>query len=153
GNNGKQTLDAGYRALDAREFDEAMARADQQLQESPSGAGAAEALYLKGRALEQKTAASPQEGRQQMNDARDAYRQALGMQPSPSLESRLHAGIANTSYFTDDYATALAEWTTALPGFADPAVKSFMLYRVGLCQQRMGQFAQADETFGQVEQQ
>jgi tetratricopeptide (TPR) repeat protein len=152
-NNAKQTLDAGYKSLDAREFDEAMARADQQLQESPSGTGAAEALYLKGRALEQKTASSPQEGRQQMMDARDAYREALGMHPGPRLEARLHAGIANASYFTDDYTTAQTEWTTAYPGFEDAAVKSFMLYRVGLCQQRLGQFAQADQTFAQVEQQ
>ena len=53
-NNAKQNLSAGYRALEERQFDEAMARADQHLAESPGRSGSAEALYLKGRALEQK---------------------------------------------------------------------------------------------------
>jgi len=88
-----------------------------------------------------------------MTQARDVYRQALSQQPSPQLEARLHAGIANTSYWLDDYSTAIAEWNTAYPNLEDPAVKSFVLYRVGICQQRLGQFAQADQTFGTVQQQ
>src|SRR5581483_11741264 len=117
-----------------------------------SGIGSAEALYLKGRALEQKTV-SPDQMRASMLQARDAYSQALQQNPGPQLGPLIHAGLANTSYFLDDYATALAEWTSAYPGFSDPAVASFMLYRMGLCQQRLGQFAAADQTFATVQQQ
>jgi len=151
--NSRQNLTAGYQALDAQQYDEAMARADQQLTESPSGANAANALYLKGRALESKTVPSQPESRANLQQARDAYQQALQQQPDPRLEALAHAGIANTSYWLDDYTTAVAEWSAALPSFDDPAVKSFMLYRIGLSQQRMGQFALADQTFANVQQQ
>ena len=151
--NTKNNLSAGYQALDSQQYDEAMARADQQLNESPTGASAAEALYLKGRALEQKTVGSQQDARQNMQQARDAYRQALAQQPNPQLEARLHAGIANASYWLDDYGTAVSEWSAAIDSFDDPAVKSFMLYRIGLAQQRSGNFGMADQTFANVQQQ
>src|SRR4051812_28449051 len=151
--NTKQNLSSGYQALDAQQFDEAMARADQQLAASPTGASAAEALYLKGRALEQKTTGSQQDARKNFMQARDVYQQALQQQPSPELEARIHAGIANTSYWLDDYANAVSEWSTAIDHFDDPSVKSFMLYRIGLSQQRMGNFAMADQTFANVQQQ
>ncbi len=152
-NNAKPNLDAGYQALEGQQYDEAMARADQQLSQSPTGTSAAEALYLKGRALEQRPVASQADARQNFSLARDAYQQALGQQPSPALEARLHAGIANTSYWLDDYATAVTEWTAAVANFDDPSIKSFMLYRIGLSQQRMGQFRLADQSFASVQQQ
>jgi TolA-binding protein len=151
-NNTKDNLGAGYSALESQNYEEAMARADEQLTQSPSGSTAAEALYLKGRALEQKTFNSQTEAREAYTHARDAYQQALAQQPSPALEARLHAGVANTSYWLDDYSTAVAEWSHAIEGFDDPAVKSYMLYRIGLSQQRLGNFAMADQTFGRVQQ-
>ncbi len=151
-NTTKENLTSGYQALDAQQFDEAMQHADQQLKQTPTGPGSAEALYLKGRALEQNTVA-PDQVKPTRQAARDAYQQALQQNPSPDLQRLIHAGIANTSYFLDDYTTALAEWSAAYPSFDDPAVKSFMLYRIGLCQQRLGQFAQADATFASVQQQ
>src|SRR5581483_9430753 len=150
--NTKQNMSAGYQALDAQQFDEAMARADQQLTQNPTGSTAGEALYLKGRALEGKTTSSQPEARQNYLQARDAYQQALQQQPNPALEARIHAGIANTSYWLDDYATAVSEWSAAYPNFDDPAIKSFMLYRIGLSQQRMGNFGMADQTFAKVQQ-
>jgi tetratricopeptide (TPR) repeat protein len=152
-NNTKPNLDAGYQALEGQQYDEAMARADQQLTESPTGASAAEALYLKGRALEQKPIGSQADARNNFSQAREIYQQALAQQPAPPLEARLHAGIANTSYWLDDYATAVTEWSAAYPNFDDPAIKSFMLYRIGLSQQRMGQFGLADQSFASVQQQ
>jgi tetratricopeptide (TPR) repeat protein len=152
-NNSKADLDPGYGALDAQQFDEAMARADQQLSQSPTGPAAAQALYLKGRALEQKTVPSTPAGKQAMTQARDMYHQALSQQPAPALEARLHAGIANTSYWLDDYPTAIQEWNAAYPNLDDAAVKSFVLYRIGICQQRLGDFSHADSTFATVQRQ
>jgi outer membrane protein assembly factor BamD (BamD/ComL family) len=151
--NNADNLSSGYRALDSQQYDDAMNHADQQLNDAPSGANAAEALYLKGRALEQKTVSSQAEAKENFLQARDAYQQALQQEPSPALEGRLHAGIANTSYWLDDYSTAVAEWSTALSSFDDPAIKSFMLYRIGLSQQRLGNFSMADQTFANVQQQ
>jgi tetratricopeptide (TPR) repeat protein len=151
--NSKQNLTSGFQALDAQQYEEAIARADQQLTESPTGAGAASALYLKGRALESKTAPSQPESRANLQQARDCYQQALQQQPDRKLEALIHAGIGNTSYWLDDYATAVSEWSAAYPNFDDPAIKSFMLYRIGLSQQRTGQFAMADQTFANVQQQ
>src|SRR4051812_12911197 len=109
----KQNLNTGYEALDKRQYDEAINAADAQLQKAPTGPGSAEALYLKGRALEQKQSHSTTEARQNFLQARDAYNEALRQQPAPQLEARIRAGIANTSYWLDDYATAIKEWNTA----------------------------------------
>lgn len=130
-----------------------MQHADAHLAKTPNGVGSAEALYLKGQALEKKTAANAEEGRMNFRTARDDYKQALVLQPAPALDARLHAGVANTSYWLDDYPTAIQEWTKAYDEMDDPSAKSFTLYRIGLCQQRLGQFAQADRTFAIVQQQ
>ena len=58
---GKVNLDNGYKALDARDYDRALGDANAYLQNDPAGKGSAEALYLKGRALEGRAASSPQE--------------------------------------------------------------------------------------------
>jgi tetratricopeptide (TPR) repeat protein len=112
------------------------------------GGQTAEALYREGQALETK----PDAGRQDFMAARDAYTQALQLQSSPELDARIRAGLANASYWLDDYPTAIREWTTAYPNLADDATRSFVLYRIGLCQQRLGQFGQADQTFAKVQQ-
>ena len=149
----KTNLESGFQSLREQQYDEALAVADKQIKETPSGAGAADAWYLRGRALEGRAANNQSEARANYVAARDAYHQALQMRPSSTLEAKIHAGLANVSYWLDDYSTALAEWTTAYPAFDDPSTRSYTLYRIGLCQQRLGQFAQADETFNKVERQ
>jgi tetratricopeptide (TPR) repeat protein len=111
-----------------------------------------EALYLQGQSLEQQQAANPQQARQNYEQARDAYNQALQMNPPAALTAKLHAGLGNASYWLDDYGNAREQWLAAYPATDDVATKSFMLYRVGLCEQRMGSFPQADETFAKVQQ-
>ena len=49
----KRDLTVGYDALEAQQYDQALAAADAYLHQRPNGAGTAEALYLRGRALEQ----------------------------------------------------------------------------------------------------
>ena len=108
----------------------------------------AETLYREGQALETR----PNASRQDFMAARDSYTQALQLQSTPELEARIRAGLANACYWLDDYPTAIREWTTAYPSLEDDATRSFTLYRIGLCQQRLGQFAQADQTFAKVQQ-
>ena len=77
----------------------------------------------------------------------------LALPSIPSTQARLHAGLANVAYFVDDYGTAVREWQVAFPNLEKPQDKAWTLYRIGLCQQRLGWFAEADRTFQSVRQQ
>ena len=124
----------------------------------PAGPGSAEAWYLKGRAAEQSvtdTNARPTDAqaRSALQAARVDYINVLKLSPSPKLEAYTHASLANVAYFQEDYQTAMGQWLAAIPKLDQPGLKAWSLYRVGLCQQRLGQFAGADQTFTQVTQQ
>jgi tetratricopeptide (TPR) repeat protein len=114
----------------------------------------ARSLYDNARKIESDAApVSAANARERMKAARDLYYQALDQHPSPALEGNIRAGIANTSYWMDDYTTAAAEWGKAYPLLQDPNDKSYALYRVGVSQQRLGKFESADQTFDEVERQ
>jgi TolA-binding protein len=151
-NAARTELNEGYASLEAKQYDQAINRADAFLQHTPTGTGTAEALYLKGQALEQKQARTPAESRANWQAARQAYVEALSQNPSQRLEPLLHAAIANVAFFQDDYQTAISEWTVAHDRLQDDATRSWVLYRVGLCRQRLGQFAEADPVFAAVQQ-
>ena len=147
----RKQLESGYAALDAKNYDAAIAAADEHLHRASGGPGSAEALYLRGRALEQRQAGSPQQSRSDWQAARAAYTEALNQKPAPKLEAHVRAGLANVAYFLDDYPTAMREWALAYDKLEDPDAKSWVLYRLGLCHQRMGSFVEADKVFGQVQ--
>lgn len=164
---GSSDLNAGFAALEAGATDQALATAEQYLLAHPDGArGTAEALYLKGRVYEERAiaagrATSPAGVTSNLQAARDAYTRALGASPPPGVEVRVLMGLANVAYFQEDYATALARWTTALQKIEPLPAKekadlqdaqAWALYRAGLSQQRLGQFAEADTTFTRVQQ-
>jgi tetratricopeptide (TPR) repeat protein len=149
----KQDLTEGYASLENQQFDDALSHADSFLAQHPNGQGSAEALYLKGRALEQKSVNGPAEARNNLTAARAAYVDAFAQKPSPKLESYLHTSLANVAYFLDDYVTAVNEWTTAYDALGDDdAIKAWVLYRIGLCKQRLGQFTDADQVLAAVQE-
>jgi TolA-binding protein len=153
---GRTVLTAGFTALDAQQYNDAIAKADQFLASQPHGPGSAEALYLKGRALEAKNAAgvTADEAKANLQAAREAYIRALEQIPKQPLDAYIRTSLGNVCYFQDDYATAVSQLSTAyevLPG-NNPDLRGWALYRIGLSQQRLGQFAQADKTFQQVQQ-
>jgi tetratricopeptide (TPR) repeat protein len=131
-----------------------MAGADRVLVGNRDGAGAAEAHYLRGRVFEERAdqSSDPVTAKTSLAYARTAYNAALEAHASPELEGRARAGIANVAYFQDDYATAIAEYTAAFNKLADPSSKAWALYRIGLSQQRFGNFEEADQTFAKVQQ-
>jgi TolA-binding protein len=147
-------LDAGYQALESQQYNEAIAKAEEFLSRTPHGPGSAEALYLKGRGLEGKnaTGVTADEARQNLQAARAAYIEALEQVPRQPLESYIHASLGNVAYFQDDYQSAIAQLNAAYDKLDSDDIKAWALYRVGLCQQRLGQFAQADQTFASVQQ-
>jgi tetratricopeptide (TPR) repeat protein len=152
----KDRLNEGYRALDAQRYDEAGAAANEYLARHPSGTGAAEALYLQGRAYELRAMESHEQqpaARSDLNAAREAYLKGLTMPAAVGVGGLLHSGLANVAYFEEDYATAVREWQLALPNLQGDDAKAWVLYRIGLSQQRLGYFAQADQSFTQVREQ
>lgn len=148
----KAELTEGYAALDAQQYDQAISQADAYLNAHPTGAGTAEALYLRGRAFEIKVARNPGEAKSNLQSARSAYIEALSRNPAPKLEALIHTSLANVAYFQDDYANAAQEWTIAYDKLDDESTKSWVLYRIGLCKQRLNQFSDADQIFANVQQ-
>src|SRR5580693_248788 len=90
-------LAAGYRALDEHQSDLAIQRADDYLRQQPNGPGDAEAMYLKGRGYEQKTATNPAQAAQNLAAARAAYDDALNLNPSPKTEGFIRASLSNVA--------------------------------------------------------
>jgi tetratricopeptide (TPR) repeat protein len=149
----KNDLAAGYQSLEQKRYDQAIQQADAFLVKDPNGPGSAEALYLRGRAFEQKVAANPHESKTNLQSARSSYIEALNRRPPDRLEWTIRTSLGNVAYFQDDYATALNQFQTALPKIESAETRAWTLYRMGLCQQRLGQFQQADQTFATVQQQ
>ncbi len=149
----RNDLSAGYRSLEQKRYDQAIQQADAFLAKDPNGAGSAEALYLRGRAFEQKVAANPHESKVNLQSARSSYIESLNRRPPDKLEWTIRTSLGNVAYFQDDYATALSQFQTALPRMENAETRAWTLYRMGLCQQRLGHFQQADQTFATVQQQ
>jgi tetratricopeptide (TPR) repeat protein len=154
----RQQLNDGYTALEGGQYDTAYADATAYLAKNPSGVGSAEAYYLEGRVYEQRAqdarySPSPAQMRANLTAARDAYGRGLALKPTPKVQSLLHSQIANIAYYEEDYETASREWQTAYQNAEPDTVKAPILYRIGLCQQRMGRFAEADRSFTLIRQQ
>src|SRR5438552_6101335 len=63
-----QNLQQGYGALDLKDYQRAILAADDYLAKHPTGNGAAEAAYLRGRAFEQRTKGSDAEAQANLRD-------------------------------------------------------------------------------------
>jgi tetratricopeptide (TPR) repeat protein len=154
----RQQLNTGYQALEHRDYNSAIAAAEQFLHDHPRGGpGTAEALYLEGRVYEERATMEEAQGSEaqsklDLQSARGTYVRALSLPADPKLTALIHAGVANAAYFQEDYATAMNEWAVAYPDIPQPEAKAWSLYRIGLCQQRLGRFDQADRTFAMVQQ-
>jgi tetratricopeptide (TPR) repeat protein len=144
-------LAAGYRSLNQNQSDLAIQQADDYLRAQPDGPGDAEALYLKGRGFEQKTATTPAESAKNLAAARAAYEDALNLNPSPKTEGYVRASLSNVDFFQEDYPAAVREASRAFMLITTPAIRAQLLYRIGVSQQRIGRFTDADQTFGLVE--
>lgn len=153
----RKQLDDGNAALNAKQYDRAADDANAYLRQHPTGADAAEAYYLIGRIYEQRaldSSASPTVAvkRQNLDAAKGAYMDGVAQRGTRPVQALLHSGVANVSYFEDDFATALAEWQIAYDNFQNDDAKAWTLLRIGMCQQHLGRFTDADQTFQQVMQ-
>jgi tetratricopeptide (TPR) repeat protein len=152
-------LQAGYQSLNRQDYNGAIASSGEFLRDNPNGGpGTAEALYLQGRVYEDRATKADAAGREkeahtELQDARSTYEHALTLKPSPKVVALLQAGVANVAYFQEDYLTAMREWAMAYPGISQSEARAWVLYRIGVCQQRLGRFAEADRSFMDVRQQ
>ena len=155
GNGAKEKLGAAYQQLDGPNpnYVEIAGAADAYLKENPTGPAAADALYLHGRALEAKSQRDPASPQRDWADAYSYYTQALAQKPRPALEGLIHVGMGNILYFQDRYGAASSELAAGYEKLERDTDKAWALYRIGLCQQRLGKWQDADRTFVQVQQQ
>src|SRR4051794_5927809 len=133
-------------------YAEVAAAADQYLMENPNGPAAADALYLRGRAMEEKGQRDPASPAADFADAYNYYSQAASRNPRPALEGLIHAGLGNVLYFQDRYTQSMMELTTSYDRLEKPEDKAWAMYRIALCQQRLGKWDQADRNFALVQQ-
>ncbi len=147
----RATLDSGKRALDASDFDQAIRDADAVIASGDAPA-LAEAYYLRGYAIEMRPKPDNSEASRDLALARDSYTKGLSNDPRPTLAARLHAQLGNVCYYQQDYSAAVPELTAAF-NLLDPSQpRDLILYHIGIGQQRLGRFDDADRTFQRVEQ-
>ena len=152
----RQILNRAYTELDAKQYDQADTDADEFLRAHPTGSGVAEAYYLRGRvdegrAMDNQLSPTPADKRKYLDSAKDEYERGLQSLAPAGVKALLHTGVANVNYYEEDYAAALREWQTSLPNLQSDDTKAWVLYHIGRCHQRLGQFSKADETFKQVQ--
>ena len=147
----RQQLDAGKHALDAGQYDQAIRDADAVLNTNDSPA-LAEAYYLRGYAIEQRPKDDNAAAARDLAMARDSYSRGLNCDPRPVLAARLHAQLGNVCYYQQDYSTAVRELGIAYAQTQDPQPKDLILYHIGIGQQRLGRFDDADRSFQSLQQ-
>jgi tetratricopeptide (TPR) repeat protein len=132
--------------------DNAIAAARAFLAEESTGPRASEALYLEGRGFEERTSTSPEDRNRNLSEARSCYWQSLQQNPPPSLERDVYTSLSSSDFQLDNYADCIQESTAAMQLSTDSGAKENLLYRIAVCQQRLGTFTAADQSFRQVEQ-
>jgi tetratricopeptide (TPR) repeat protein len=142
----QEMIESGEVALGGDRYDAAVADADDAIQEAPS----ADAYYLRARAEEDRPKPDSDITAADLAKARADYQAALDRNPPPLLVGRCRAGLANVAFALEDYPTAMADWQSSLDYLAEPQWRAFALYRIGICQQRLGEFDDADKTFQSV---
>jgi tetratricopeptide (TPR) repeat protein len=147
----RQQLSTAQTALEQKRYDEAMAAADQYLKEDAKGIGAAEALYFKGRALEQRVKKDDAAFARDLTAAKSHYLRALELKPARELEAYVHTSLGNVTYWLHDYAAAEGAFRRAHELLPAGDLKGWALYRLGLSQQRLGRWTDADKTFSAVQ--
>jgi hypothetical protein len=77
---------------------------------------------------------------------------ALQQNPPQDLEALIYTSLSNVAFFQDDYPNCIQYASVAMSMTNSPRVQSYLLFRTGMSEQRLGRFTDADQTFRQVEQ-
>jgi tetratricopeptide (TPR) repeat protein len=151
----KERLAGAYKELESPtpNYAEMIEASEGYLKENPTGPAAADALYLHGRALEARAQQDAASAQTASVEAYNYYSAALTQKPRPALEGLIHVGMGNVLYFQDRYSAAVGELSAGYEKLERDTDKAWALYRIGLCNQRMGHWAEADKDFAVVQQQ
>jgi tetratricopeptide (TPR) repeat protein len=144
----QEDLDGAEVALAGHRYEVAVAKATEMIALHPT----AEAYYLRGRAEEDRGKIDQQVTLADQAKAMKDYNAALGLSPTPQLESRLHNQLANIAFYQNDYPTALFQWTQCVDQLEPTDARPHAMYEMGISQQRIGNFEEADHTFLSVQQ-
>lgn len=148
----EQALRASAAALQQHDYDQAIILANEAMDEKLTPQEAAEALYLRGRAYEERPVASQAQLEANMQAARGSYVEALRHSPSKKLTTYIRASLGKVAFFQDDFAIASQQLGIAYSELTDPELKAASLYYMGKAQQRSGGFQDADQTFANLMQ-
>ena len=147
-------LDRAQSALTSGNHALAQTSAETYIARHPKGPALAEAYYVKGRAIEDRTAATQDEARNNLQAARLAYIAALQAKPAtPALNGLIRAALSDVAYWQQDFATAAEQGVAAEGLLTDPEVRSWTAYRAGTSYQRLGRFDEADAVLSRVARQ
>jgi len=144
-------LDDGKHAIEARQYDQAIRDADSVIQTGDSS-GLAEAYYLRGYAIESREKADNAAKTRDLALARESYSSGLSYTPRPAIAARLHVQLGNVCYHQEDFAMALREFGIAVTQLDQTQFRPQILYEMGICEQCLGRFEDADQTFLRVQQ-
>ncbi|HEX8342088.1 MAG TPA: SPOR domain-containing protein [Tepidisphaeraceae bacterium] len=144
-------LDTARTALAAKDYDAAQSAAQAYLLREPGGPRAAEAHYLKGRAIEDRSSKTQPDALARLQAARGAYVAALAAKPADkTLEGLIRASLADVAFWQEDYTTAAEQGLAGQGLVADEGMRAWVAYRVGVAQKRLGNFIDGDRTLAEV---
>jgi tetratricopeptide (TPR) repeat protein len=147
----RQELDSGKKALDFGQTDNAIRDADAVISSNDTPA-LAEAYYIRGYAIEIRPKPDNAAAAHDFAMARQSYSRGLTYDPRPTIAGRLHVQLGNVCYYQEDYSAAIPEFTAAYAILESSQPKDLVLYHIGICEQRLGRFDDADRTFQRVQQ-
>ena len=131
--------------------DDAIREADAVISSNDTPA-LAEAYYIRGYAIEIRPKADNAAAAHDFSMARESYSHGLTCNPRPAIAGRLHVQLGNVCYYQEDYSAAVPELTAAYNILDSSQPKDLILYHIGICEQRLGRFDDADRTFQRVQQ-
>ena len=145
--NANTALKKGGDALRARSYDDAAEYADEVLATTSTGPVRAKALYLRGRAFEERSAEGAGELASNLLTARLAYVEALRNSPSPKLQTYIHTSMGKVAFFQEDYPAAERELLQANRTAGNDDNRMAIVFFLARSQQRLGRFVDADKNF------
>ncbi len=148
-------LDKANTELREAQYASAFVSADAAVRADPTGPTAAAAYYDRGRAIEDRPKKDQAASFADLHQAAGDYQRAivaLQYTMNKSLEGQIRAQLGSVSIELDDYPTAAMQLSVAVNLLEDDASKREAMYGLGLSQQRLGRFDDADQTFGRVEE-
>ena len=137
----KQQLETARDQYQSAHYSDAVATAGKFLALHASHPVAAEAYYIRGQSYLKLG---------QTKQARADLQQALDSSKRPDLTARLHATLGSLDYADDNLMAAADHYRQAVPALPNVPPKDLVLFRLGLCLQRQGEWPEARKHFAQL---